>query len=184
VHGAGNAGFLTGIVAVAAGQDYTLALRSDGTVWGWGADNFGELGNNSRSAELVPVEMLSSSGTTPLTNVVSITAGGTHSLMLLSNGSVLAAGYNSTGQLGNNSGTSAQLPVAVIGLSSVTGISAGFDHSLAVRNDGSVWSWGNNANGQLGIGSAGGQRGTPVQVTALNHVSAVAAGDGTSLAIG
>jgi alpha-tubulin suppressor-like RCC1 family protein len=185
VHGPGNAGYLTGIVAIASGQNYTLALQSDGTVWGWGADNYGQLGDNSRVAKMVPVEMLSPAGTAPLTNVVSIAAGGTHSLMLLSNGTVLAVGYDDAGQLGDNSaGGADQLPVSVVGLSGVTEISAGFDHSMAVRNDGSVWAWGNNTSGQLGIGVSGGERDMPVQITALNHVSAVTAGNGISLAIG
>jgi alpha-tubulin suppressor-like RCC1 family protein len=186
VHGPGNAGFLTGIVAIAGGGEHSVALRSDGTVWAWGSDNYGELGDaNSPNAAKTPVQMLSPDGVNHLTGVVSIAGGFTFSLMLESNGTVLAVGSNNYGELGNNNApNNAEIPVQVAGLSGVTAIAAGYDHGLAVESDGSLWSWGKNDQGQLGIGAGGGQRNTPVRVAGMSHVTAIAGGVSSSIAVG
>ncbi len=88
---------LSNVTAIAAGQEHTLALRSDGTVWGFGTNGFGELGS------AIPVGNMT---TTPvkipgLSNIISISAGGGHSLALGADGSIWAFGTNYFGQLGN-----------------------------------------------------------------------------------
>jgi alpha-tubulin suppressor-like RCC1 family protein len=86
---------LTEVIAIASAGGHRLALRKDGTVWAWGEDEYGELGNGKTEASAVPVEV---SG---LTNVIAISDGGDHNLALLANGTVMAWGSNDWGQLGD-----------------------------------------------------------------------------------
>jgi alpha-tubulin suppressor-like RCC1 family protein len=138
---------LTGITAVAAGNEHSLALKSDGTVWGWGSNSNGQLGNGATAgSQTTPVQV---SG---LTNVTAIAAGVNFSLALKSDGSVWAWGYNGSGQLGDGTTTDRLTPVYVNMVAQVA-IAAGFDHSVAMTSTGTVWTWGNNSNGQLGNGS-------------------------------
>jgi hypothetical protein len=83
-----------------------------------------------------------------------VSARADHSLALRGDGTLWAWGYNSKGQLGDETTTDRPAPVQVPGLSSVTTLAAGYSHSLALRNDGTVWAWGYNSSGQLGDGSA------------------------------
>jgi alpha-tubulin suppressor-like RCC1 family protein len=148
---------LTSAIAVAAGGLHSLAVKSDGTVWSWGYNNKGQLGDNTTTQRTSPVQVSS------LTGMTAVAAGQYHSLALKSNGTVWAFGYNVNGQLGNNSTQDSLIPVQVSSLSGVVAIAAGAHHSLALKSDGSVWAWGNNIGGQLGDNSKT-QRTTPVQV--------------------
>jgi hypothetical protein len=147
---------LTGVMTqVAAGEDFSLALRSDGTVWAWGRNDRGQLGRGTiSSGELVPARVA------VLNRVTRISAGRDFALALRSDGIVFAWGSDRFGQVGNGSASFSpvSVPVKVAGLSQVTGISAGRDSSIATENSGisavsSVWTWGNNDDGQLGDGT-------------------------------
>ncbi|HQF39427.1 MAG TPA: choice-of-anchor Q domain-containing protein, partial [Opitutaceae bacterium] len=152
------------VVAVAAGESYSLALCSDGTVAAWGRNSFGQLGNNSTTDSLVPVAVNTASGTSALSGktVVAVSAGTVHSLALCSDGTVAAWGFNTYGSLGNASTAPSGVPVAVntgSGTSALSGktvvaVSAGGRHSLALCSDGTVAAWGSNDSGQLGNNSA------------------------------
>jgi alpha-tubulin suppressor-like RCC1 family protein len=180
-------------IAVAAGANHSLALASDGTLLAWGRNSSGQLGNNSTTQSTVPVAV-TSSGVLSGRTVVAIAAGGAHSLALCSDGKVAAWGYNTYGQLGNNSTTASSVPVVVTYSSgalagkSVVAIAAGANHSLALCSDGTVVAWGRNANGQLGNNSTN-QSNIPVAVTtnsgALVNKTVVwiAAGGSHSLAL-
>lgn len=148
---------LSGVTAIAAGGAFSLALKSDGTVWAWGSNSNGQLGNNdllvTTSSYAVQVE---TSGGTPLTGVSAIAAGGSHALALDGSGTIYAWGYNKFGQLGDGTITSSSFAVPVVrtGITgTVTAISAGLDHSLAII-DGAAYAWGYNFYGQLGNGAA------------------------------
>jgi alpha-tubulin suppressor-like RCC1 family protein len=179
-------GGLSEVTAIAAGQNYSLALLRNGTVMAWGSNGMGELGNGSSSwADDVPAPVSGLSG------VTAIAAGGDTSLALLNNGTVMAWGANEFGQLGDGSLTQSDLPVAVTGLSGVSSIAVG-GASLALLNDGTLMAWGSNISGQLGIGTNMGPSEcfplnfcstTPVAVNGLEHVAAIAAGGGQSLAL-
>ena len=104
-----------------------------------------------------------------VSDIVSVSAGGSHSLVLKADGTVWACGLNTNGQLGDGTTTQRSLPVQVIGLTGIIAISAGTSHSLALKNDGTVWAWGLNTNGRLGDGSTT-QRLSPVQVHGINDV--------------
>jgi hypothetical protein len=142
---------------IAGGALQSLALKSDGTVWAWGNNQYGQLGNGATTDSSVPVEVQG------LTNVVAIGSGAAHSLALRSDGTAWAWGNNYEGELGNGTLTNSNVPVEVQGLTNAVAIAAGYYHSLAVRSDGTVWAWGLNGNGQLGNGTTTNSS-VPVQV--------------------
>jgi len=150
---------------------------------GWGSirelGNQGAAGSQCLGGECLSVPVPVSG----LTDVTAIAAGGTHSLALLRNGTVVAWGLNDTGQLGTgNFGGDVTVPVAVQGLRDATGITAGEGFSLAVRRNGTVWAWGTGASGQLGTGRISGSA-VPVPVLGATDVVSVAAGFAHSLAL-
>ncbi len=162
---------LTGrFVAVAAGESFALALRSDGTVWGWGDDYQGQLGNGSNDDTTTAVEVSGLTG-----RVVSIACGFNHSLAVMSDGSVWAWGDNGSGALGTKTQDVFQnTPVAVDGLSSgVTAVAGGTDQSLALKADGSVWSWGVI---RLPLSGASFGSETPTRVAGIEGAKAIGAG--------
>ncbi|MFZ2276735.1 MAG: choice-of-anchor D domain-containing protein, partial [Prosthecobacter sp.] len=147
------------VVAIRTGASHNLALCADGTLATWGNNYYGQLGNNSTTSSLVPVAVTTAG--TPLAgkSVVSFAAGATHNIALCSDGTLVTWGYNSFGQLGNNSFTQSNIPVTVITAGTVLagktviGVAAGSYCSLALCSDGTVASWGSNINGQLGNNS-------------------------------
>src|ERR1041384_3913153 len=180
---------ITNVVAIAAGgnwwQDdrsyccppsvytrvggFTVALKADGTVWTWGDNQLGELGNGTTSDRATP-------GQVPgLNNVVAIAAGGAYAGAVRSDGTVWMWGWNLHGQLGDGTTTLRPTPVQVVGLSSIVAINLGGNHSLALKSDGTVWAWGLNCCGQLGDGTTSEQH-APVQVVGPSNVVAIAAG--------
>jgi alpha-tubulin suppressor-like RCC1 family protein len=184
--GAGNAGGvvqvsgLSGVTAIAAGT-HSLALKSDGTAWAWGYNGFGQLGDGTTTDRLTPVQVSGLSG------VTAIAAGLAYSLAVKSDGTAWAWGNNWDGELGDGTTMNERsTPVQVSGLSGVTAISgsggSGGSHSLAVKSDGTAWAWGFNTQGELGDGTTN-ERSTPVQVSGLSGVTAIAAGWYHSLAV-
>jgi alpha-tubulin suppressor-like RCC1 family protein len=168
---------LTDVVAIAAGGAFSLAVRSDGTVWAWGDNSHGELGVGTVVDSNVPVQVHT------LTGVIAIAAGQDHALALTSAGKVYAWGLGSDGQVGDGLFSSSASPVAVTGLSSgVTAIAAGADHSLALLSGGTVDAWGDDSNGQLGNASTTNVD-TPVAVGGLGGVQQISAGSLYSLAV-
>jgi alpha-tubulin suppressor-like RCC1 family protein len=111
-----------------------------------------------------------------------IASGETHALVLSADGSVLAWGWNSWGQLGNGTTTASAIPIPVPGLSDVVAIAAGASHSLALDSGGRVWAWGANSYGALGDGTTT-NRLSPTLVPGLSGVAAIAAGRDHSLAV-
>jgi len=161
---------------VGAGRDHSLALKSDGTVWAWGYNYNGELGDGTRTIRQTPVQVLN------LTNVKAVAGGYNHNLAIKNDGTVWAWGANHYGQLGDGTTTDRNTPVQVSGLTGVIAVAGGADHSLALKGDGTVWAWGENDSGQLGDGTAT-DRLTPVQVTGLSGVVSIGAGSMHSVAL-
>ena len=162
---------------VSAGLAHSLALRSDGVVYAWGANGEGQLGDGTTTSRLTPVQVAN------LTNVTAIAAGGAHSLALKADGGVWAWGRNAEGQLGDGTLTRRVRPVRVGTLTGYASVAAGGFHSLALHADGRVRGWGANQYGQLGDGTLTGRR-QPTLVPTLAGINSVAAGGGHSLAVG
>ena len=173
---------LSGVVAIAAGNDYSLALLSDGTVRAWGGNEHGQLGDGTTEESDVPVTVKG------LTGVTAIAAGGEHSVALLSNGTVRSWGANASGELGNGSIKESDVPVSVIGLTGATAIAGGGENSFALLAGGTVKSWGDDEYGQLGnatVEEEGGERQSNVAVTVegVTGATAIAAGQRFAMAL-
>ena len=144
------------IVQIAAGADHSLALDSDGALYAWGSNAYGQLGNGTTTNSSVPVAVKIAG--TPLAGktIVQIAAGANHNMVLTSDGAVYTWGWNYHGQLGNNTKTNSNTIVAVQTISTpiagkkIVKIAAGQGHSLALTDDGMVYAWGRNDTGQLG----------------------------------
>jgi alpha-tubulin suppressor-like RCC1 family protein len=174
---------LTNVIAIASGYIHYLALKSDGTVWAWGADWAYQLGNSSGNNSAFALPVLMGDGSS-LHDVVSIACGDDYNLALKSDGTVWSWGYNSYRQLGTGDSNWAQpVPASVTGLTNVIAVAGGGYHSLALKSDGTVWSWGKNSQGCLGNGAATGTQATPAPVINLDHIISIAAASGHSLAL-
>jgi len=157
------------VAAISGGGNHTCALTTTGGAKCWGNNDYGQLGDNSTTDRLTPVDVCTdASCASPLSGVAAISAGGYHTCALTTAGGVKCWGYNFFGQLGDNTATDSSTPVDVVGLSSgVAAISSGGEHTCALTTGGGVICWGSNGNGQLGDNLTGDSR-TPVNVVGLS----------------
>src|SRR5262245_37765699 len=194
--------------AISTSEATTCVVSSDGTVWCWGANQYGQLGNGTTSLTIAPVQavQVTTEDGGPLEGVVAIAAGQVHECALKGGGTVWCWGYHYYGNLGNGmsgvrpgldchteGGCGTPYAVQVVSgqgggpLTNVLKVIAGSMHTCALRSDGTVWCWGDNAKVGLGDGTTT-NRSTPVQVTEGNaqtpftSAADIAAGDGTSCA--
>lgn len=162
----------SGVTDLAAGDFHNTAVKSDGTVWAWGYNGYGQLGNNATVDQGTPIQVAT------LTGVTASAAGYDHTLALKSDGTVWAWGYNFYGQLGDGTYVDKLTPVQVNGLTGIVAIAAGGKRSIALKNDGTVWAWGILANVTDAFNAS--ESNTPIQVPVLTDVIAIAAaGDAT-----
>src|SRR4030067_2868229 len=165
------------IVAVAVGNFHSLSVSNDGTVWAWGKNNNGELGDGTIIDRTTPVHV---SG---LLNVEAAIAGGSlHTLALKGDGTVWAWGWMNAGQLGDGTSIDSPVPLQVNGLANGAAIAAGVYHSIALMSDGTVWTWGSNINGELGDGTFITSP-VPVPAGGVSNISAIAGGGYHTMAI-
>jgi alpha-tubulin suppressor-like RCC1 family protein len=147
---------------ISAGANHTCAFTSDGTVWCWGDNRFGQLGTGDTTAHTSPVNI--DPGDLP--SVTEVYAGGEHTCVLRVDNSLWCWGNNRFGQLGVGDTNSRLTPSRVDALGvEVAAAYAGGAHTCAVKTDGSVWCWGNNQYGQVGA-DVGSLTATPTQVMA------------------
>ena len=132
---------------VASGDEYLCAAAEDRTVWCWGLNHFGQLGNGTYTDSNTPTQVPG------IATATQISAGNDHTCTRLEDGTIRCWGSNFTGQLGNNTTARSNTPVQVSGITTAVQVSAGFDHTCAVLADGTIRCWGRNQNGQLGNGS-------------------------------
>ena len=169
VHGPNDAGYLSNIIAIAAGQTHGIAVSADGTVWGWGDNGYGKLGDDTTVTRSTPVQVHGENNAGFLSNIVAVSAGQFHTVAMDRDGAVWAWGQNNFGRLGDNTDATRKTPVRVHGhgnvgfLTNVVAVVAGQRHNLAVDRDGLVWSWGCNQYGSIGDGTTE-HRFTPVPV--------------------
>lgn len=131
-------------VELSAGQNHTCAVRPDHTVWCWGANSFGQLGDGTDTDRTQPVRVSS------LEDVVAVRAGGEHTCALEEDGSVWCWGRNHRGQLGNGASQDAPLPGLVATIPVVDRLSTGDAHTCVQEPTTVAWCWGSNEAGQLG----------------------------------
>jgi len=161
------------VASVAAGVYYSLAVKTDGSLWAWGSKGYGMFGDGDGNYTH-PVKIMDDVGT--------VVSGGSYSLAIKTDNSLWVWGANRFGQLGDGTIINRLNPIKI--MDDVAFVAAGGTHSLAIKNDGSLWAWGSNGNGQLGDGTGGNwndYRAAPVKV--MDDVISVAAGGSWSLAI-
>ena len=161
--------------SVAAGQTHTIAVKTDGTLWAWGQNNYGQLGDNTTVDKTTPVQI----GTA--TNWQNVYAGRSSSYAVKADGTLWSWGLNSDGQLGIGSTTNKSIPT-VTNMTNVQYFAAGGLHAMAIKTNGTLWVWGNNQQGQLGDGTTT-NRNAPVQIGQDDVWKAVAGGDYHSIGI-
>ena len=149
--------------AISAGGYHTMILKTDGTLWATGRNDFGQLGDGTTTDRNTPLQVMS--------DVHAVAAGGYHTMILKTDGTLWATGANWFGQLGDGTMTDRSTPVQV--MSDVQAVAAGGDHTMILKTDGTLWATGLNDDGQLGDGATT-SRSKPVQV--MSGVQAVSAG--------
>jgi alpha-tubulin suppressor-like RCC1 family protein len=169
---------ISGVTQLSVRYNHVLAVRQDGSVWAWGTNSYGQLGDGTITNRSAPTPV------TGLSNgVIAIAAGSFHSLALDRNGNVWAWGYNSGGQLGDGTIADRYTPVRVVGLSDVVAISAGKSASYAITRDGRLWAWGWNGEGELGTGTLDSYSPLARPIEGLAGFLGIAGGVGSAVAL-
>ncbi len=149
--------FFEGALTVSAGGNHTCAIKNDGSLWCWGDNSFGQLGDGTFQTRTTPVRVMSS-------GVSYVSAGGNHTCAVMENGDLLCWGDNQYSQLGDSSlGVSSPYPAFITG--NITKVEAGQNHTCALDANNILYCWGDNTYGQIGEGSSGGTVASPVPIT-------------------
>ena len=186
VRGKNGNGFLRDFVDISAGYKHGIAVKKDGSLWAWGHNSVGQLGDDSKVSTNVPVRVKGANGEDWMKNVVSAYANASTSMALKSDGTVYMWGNNDKGQLGDGTKTNRKTPVQVKGengqgyIGNIKQIATAEGCSLALSTDGTVWSWGDNQNGRLGDGTTN-NRYYPSKVlkadgSVLDHIESISVG--------
>lgn len=164
-------GPLTNWQQVAVSEWFSAAaVKSDGTLWTWGLNSVGQLGDGTVIDKSSPVQI----GT--LINWRQV-ACGYHMAAIKKDGTLWTWGVNGNGQLGLNTTANYISPVQVGSLNNWRQVACGYFHTAAIKTDGTLWTWGRNLDGQLGIGNTINTYSSPVQVGSLTNWKFVAASD-------
>jgi alpha-tubulin suppressor-like RCC1 family protein len=158
------------------GDLHSAAVKSNGTVWTWGDNQFGELGDGSTIDHHSPEQALN------VSNMVGVACGHGFTLGLKSDGTVWAWGLNANGELGNGTTTSTSSPQQVPGLSNIVSVVAGGQCSFALGSNGNVFAWGDNSAGQMGDNTTT-DRHSPGQVSGMTNVIMLSAGQNSVMAL-
>ena len=148
---------------ITTGYYHTASVKTDGTLWSWGVNAKGQLGDNSIINKSSPVQTIAGG-----VNWKKVSGGLFHTIAIKTDGSIWTWGYNASGQLGDNTILNRSSPVQIVGFNSYwCSVSTGWQHSAAIRVDGTLWLWGNNSCGQLGINTFS-NASSPVQTSSGN----------------
>lgn len=194
VHGPNNVGYLNQVNAICGNYESVFALKSNGTVWGWGWNGTGILGDGTYFNNRTSPVQVTETADGFLDSITAISSGSEHAVALQSNGEVWAWGWDYSGELGTGTGNTSLSAVHVLNsggtanFTNAIAVACGYNFSVVLRNDGTVWTFGNNEFGQLGDGTYLSSL-LPVQVkdtagnNPLRHIAAIAAGEDHVLAL-
>ena len=165
-------------VGVAAGYYHTVAIKANGTLWAWGANAYGQLGDNSTTDSYVPKIVENT------IDWATVAAGAYHSVAIDVNGGLWAWGRNHRGQLGDGTQVDKDKPTTVNNTTPIpwASVAARHSHTVAIKADGTLWAWGWNAYGQLGDGTQV-DKNEPAQIGSGTTWASVAAGESHTVAI-
>ncbi|MDI6788775.1 MAG: chromosome condensation regulator RCC1, partial [Planctomycetota bacterium] len=163
---------------VSCGSDlyaHTAAVKTNGTLWTWGDDTNGKLGNGAPTADVLTPTQIA----TGITNWKQVSCGNQHTAAVTLDGKLYTWGDNAFGQLGDDTLADQASPVQVGSDTDWNMVSSGYNHTIAVKNNGDIYVWGNSSTGELGIGTR--LKTSPVQVgTAMDWAQASAGDDYTA----
>jgi alpha-tubulin suppressor-like RCC1 family protein len=166
------------VTSLDGGTHHTCAVKTSATVFCWGDNAGGQLGDSSTVDRQTPVQVRVTS-TAFLSGIVQVAAGDVHSCALRTDGTVWCWGRNASGQLGDSTTTQKLIAVQVSNLTGISHIAAGWDHTCGVKAlDGSVWCWGAGERGQLGNGISGSNYRSTMAVQVMNITGATQVGAG------
>lgn len=161
--------------AVSAGDTHTCGIKSDDSVWCWGANASGQIGDNTSGTNRIIPTAVNGGGAWKV-----VTSGNSFTCGIKSDDSLWCWGGNATGQLGDNtSGTNRLVPVAINGGGTWKLVSAGSDFACGIKNDDTLWCWGSNGFGQIGDNTSGTNRLIPTAVNGGGTWKLVSAGSHT-----
>ncbi|MDN3692360.1 T9SS type A sorting domain-containing protein [Chryseobacterium tructae] len=140
-----------------AGNYYSVAIKADGTLWTWGDNYYGQLGDGTNANKNTPTQV----GTAA--DWVNIAAGDDYVLAIRSNGTLWSWGYNYYGQLGDGTFIKKDTPIQIGTENDWQIVASGSSHSLAIKTNGTLWSWGKNNEGELGDGTKINKK-VPIQI--------------------
>lgn len=161
---------------ISAGNVHSLGIKNDGTLWAWGANSEGELGDGTNTARTVPTQI----GTA--TNWKKVVTGAQYTIGLKTNGTLWSWGYNSLGQLGVGNTVDRNVPTQIGTATDWVDVDAGVEHALAIKANGTLWGWGSNNNGQLGDATLA-IKTVPTQIGTATNWQSVTGGNNFSLGI-
>jgi alpha-tubulin suppressor-like RCC1 family protein len=167
---------ITNITHVSCGTNHTAVVKNDGSVYTWGLNSDGQLGDGTTSTRIWPVQMIDVDDN-PIANAKYVACGEGHTIVVRNDGSVLAVGRNDLGQLGQGNTTPLLKAVLVPGITTALYPACGASHTLILLSDGTVVGFGDGSNGELGTGSPISNSTTPVTMsTGGINVVAIAGG--------
>ena len=182
------------IVDISAGYGHTVAIDEEGKVYTWGDNGDGQLGDGTTNDSPLPICISNKENELKGKKIISISAGGYHTVAIDEEGKVYTWGNNEVGQLGDGTTTNSVLPICISDKENelkgkrIVDISAGYGHTVAIDEEGKVYTWGDNGDGQLGDGTT---NDSPLPICISNKenelkgkkIISISAGEGHTVAI-